>query len=178
MNLDVEYLYRNAKSVDYFGLGFIQLKLNDYQRYHFYTDKLPSIMPQEEVHNHRYDFSSLILKGSLNNITYRFEPDLQGDYVKTLVSCTKGNDLNFGKTPGFLRQEGFNMRCPGDMYFMYSGDLHKVAASNNTITLITRSDIRRPYAEVIRYKDTEPVCPFSKEVSKEELWSIISSMTV
>src|SRR5579863_7289598 len=48
----------------WFGLGFIQLKLNDTARMHFWLPEIPH-PEREEIHNHRYDFSSIVLAGHL-----------------------------------------------------------------------------------------------------------------
>ena len=50
----------------YFGLGFIQCKINQHERVHIYhPDLMPIVNIEEEIHNHRYDFESTILMGKL-----------------------------------------------------------------------------------------------------------------
>ena len=57
----------------YFGLGFIQCKINQYERIHVYhPDLMPIVNIEEEVHNHRYDFESKILMGKIKNKKYQF----------------------------------------------------------------------------------------------------------
>jgi hypothetical protein len=46
-------LKEKCKMIHYFGLGFIQIKIDDTYRLHFYTNKLPKILHEEEVHNYR-----------------------------------------------------------------------------------------------------------------------------
>src|SRR5271168_5571627 len=48
----------------WFGLGFIQLKLSDTERMHFWLPEIPH-PEREEIHNHRYDFTSTVLAGHL-----------------------------------------------------------------------------------------------------------------
>ena len=67
-DIDLETLRRNHVRLYYFGLGFIQLKLDEVRRLHFYSARLPPIT--EDVHNHRYGFLSRVLAGRLTNRVY------------------------------------------------------------------------------------------------------------
>ena len=67
--LDINLLKNHCARIYYFGLGFIQVKLDDSFRVHYYTDKLPAIT--EDIHNHRYDFTSEVVSGKLSTTIYR-----------------------------------------------------------------------------------------------------------
>lgn len=171
--LDIEWLKANHKMIHYFGLGFIQIKLNDEYRVHFYTDKLPSIMPEEDVHNHRYGFQSWILKGQLTQKLY--EVTIGTDYIKEKESCKEGVEVD---EPGDL----VSIKCidtktfsVNEGYTISHLDFHKVIGKD-CITLVSRGNIEKELAEVIRHVDNEKVCPFSKKIPESELWAIVEEM--
>lgn len=76
---------------EFFGLGMVQLKAEQYIRYHFWDTELPT--PEgvgEEYHDHRYSFISDVLLGSItNNLVYpRDDPD--GVFGQYQVCCAGG----------------------------------------------------------------------------------------
>lgn len=84
---DLDYLKSHCTLIHYFGLGFVQLKLRDGRRMHFYTESLPAIVGDDDVHNHRYDFTSQVLSGYLVQHIYRVVP---GDtHTLEQESCKK-----------------------------------------------------------------------------------------
>jgi hypothetical protein len=58
----------------WFGLGFVQLKLDEHRRIHFWHPDHSSDTPEEEVHNHRYDFNSRIMAGIIVHEVWDFTP--------------------------------------------------------------------------------------------------------
>lgn len=61
--LNIDYLKKNHTKIHGFGLGFIQIKLGEVFRLHIYTKEIALTTQDEEIHNHRYDFKSTVLKG-------------------------------------------------------------------------------------------------------------------
>lgn len=173
--LSYEWVKTKATMIHYFGLGFIQVKLRPTRRMHFYTDQLPTIMPGEEVHNHRYQFKSHILKGVLYNELFAA---VQGDeFVRTQVSCTPDHSLSPDITVELvgLQSLGKFKLTTGCQYLMEHGTFHRVEAKN-CVTLLERGDYLKEHAEVIRSTTTKPVCPFSQKIPEETLWNIVEKM--
>lgn len=50
--LDIDYLKSLENKPYYFGLGFIQLKINKSQRIHFWHSELIKTAGDEEIHDH------------------------------------------------------------------------------------------------------------------------------
>ena len=65
----LEYLQQEAQEIYSFGLGFIQVKVDNIN-YNFYHKDLPKFSDVEKPHNHQQDFVSEIIKGRLNETTY------------------------------------------------------------------------------------------------------------
>jgi hypothetical protein len=160
----------------YFGLGFIQLKLTDYERVHFYHPDLPPIINyEEEVHDHRYHFHSKILKGSLNNKVYIFEPDDDGKHISQKESCNEKiilTDEQKEPVKGNLNLFASMIYTKEQSYHMDYHSLHTVQ-TENCITWLKRSGYMQDFATVIRPLEMEKVCPFSKKIDEKMCWDIM-----
>jgi len=171
--LDINYLKENHTRIYYFGLGFIQIVLNKYERIHFYTDELPTT--NEDIHNHRYNFTSTILKGQFRNDKYKLIP---GDtHILKNESCNSDkeleNNVEIPVSVEFIESKEYKQ---GDSYDMFYNEFHAVDYSGDTITYLKRSDIITDYAQVIYKKDSEEVCPFSNKGDEDKLWSIVETI--
>lgn len=176
-------LYQTIRQLDakpiYFGLGFIQLKINDNERFHFYHPSLlPIINIEEEVHNHRYDFVSEVLIGELNNKIYHFNPLITGQYMKEYESCNANTILskeekNF--TIGNLELFSYIKINKGEKYFMDHRTFHTLETSL-CMTKLHRSEYFKKYAEVVKPLYGESICPFSLKLSENDCWNIIEQV--
>ena len=169
--LDIDWLKNNHERLYYFGLGFIQLKINHKYRLHFYTDKLKS--NTDSIHNHRYDFKSIILKGTLNNKLYSMAKG--STHYMINESCNEKKSINVDKIECSVKLIKDITYDKGNSYFMEYNKFHKVN-SNYAITLLERSDYRQEEAQVIYRNDEEVNCPFSLKVDSEKLWNIMEEM--
>lgn len=175
---NIDWLKKNAQMIHYFGLGFIQLKLAlkediSIYRLHFYTEKLPPIIGDEDIHDHRYPFISHILKGKFSQTLFQL---IDGDsYILEYESCKEGTE------PEFIRKCNFDAiyistYTAGSVYGLNHDTFHKVE-TEEAITLLCRPEryeVER--ARVGRLVDSPKVCPFSKKIEEKELWDIVASM--
>lgn len=170
---DINWLKSHYQMIHYFGLGFIQLKLDQKHRMHFYTPHLPPIIPEEDVHNHRYDFTSKILKGSLVQEIYG---TTSGDkYIKHFESCKEGVEVDDFHLFCDLVLTSRHTYSVGSEYFISHETFHKVKAIGECITLITRGDYQKEFAEVVQLPHKK-VCPFSVKIDEKDLWDIVEKM--
>lgn len=170
--LDLSFLQNNHSRIYFFGLGFIQVKINDKYRVHFYTKELPSTTMLEEIHNHRYDFKSDILKGTLTQELYGYTLNPDGEYRLTQETCNPSNKKEFDKYPCSIQKLQTQIFAAGSTYTTNHNTLHRVESSD-AITLLERNEYKKNEADVIYHKDYELVCPFSVKVDDEQLWDII-----
>lgn len=162
----------------YFGLGFIQFKINQTERLHFYHPEIMPILDEEEIHNHRYEFESTVLKGSLFNEIYTFERLCFADYGLYEVSCKKEDA---GKEPHMLYDGIPEFICSfevskGNKYKLSTQSFHRIKYHEPTITHLKRGNIVSDYARIIKKQDAPTVCPFSKQMEQEEIWNIIEQI--
>lgn len=168
---DLEFLKKNCLEIHAFGLGFIQIKLSFHHRLHIYCPDVKVTSGEEEVHDHRYDFKSEILRGEIENLIYDIN---EGDTHLIHFENCRPEKLEKTKEPrpctlkfshSFLLKEGSSYVLDKDL-------LHKVRAKY-AITFLTRKNPEKDLARVIQKKEEELICPFSVNLPESELWRLV-----
>lgn len=187
--LDIDYLRSFGVDPAYFGLGFIQLKLTLPQRIHFYHRDLSATVGDEEVHDHRYDFNSTVLKGKFlqtiyefdeydhNVLQFRHEP-AKNKFEKKVVSCDPEHPAPPSSSLGNLRKLYSAEYNTGSKYWINRDSLHKVQG-DHAITLLTglnRGETDKDYATVVRQVGAAEVCPFKSDFTVNQCWALIEDM--
>ncbi len=172
--LTSDWIIKNAEAIHYFGLGFIQVKLNNFERLHFYTKELDSTVQPEEIHNHRYNFVSTVLKGHLKQDIYEFIYNAGNTHIMSKESCNTVKAL-FPETHCAVQKVYQKIYGKDDTYYIDHNTFHTVD-SIDAITYVKRSDYVKQFAEVIRINGTELICPFSVNVEQNKLIEIIDAM--
>lgn len=170
---EIDYLKRACTKIHYFGLGFIQVKTGEHERYHFYTPFLPQI--KEGVHNHRYGFESRILSGSLKN--YIYNPEAGDTHVKYKVSCDPNNPITAIHQNCHLGSPlVVNHYNRGSTYSMSHNTFHRVASPIGCITVLSLGVVMKKFAQVIEKVGKDRECPFSNPMDPDTLWEIVDKM--
>lgn len=171
--ITTDYLKDNHRMIHFFGLGFIQIKLDDHDRVHIYHPELPAFV--EEPHDHRYDFHSTVLVGTLTNIFYEFvscEPTATRDYLAE-TSCDPENTADTTPIPVRLVRKKTITTHAGASYYVGFDQFHTVHPTGMCATYLQRSPICKDYARTIRREGAPPVCPFSKTIAEDHLWEYV-----
>ncbi len=171
--LDIDFLKKNHTRLYYFGLGFIQLVLNKEERIHFYPKVIKAT--NDEIHNHRYNFKSEILKGTLYEERYKL---VSGDsHILINESCNPNAKLeNKISIPIGVELIDANAWEEGDIYDIHFNEFHSVNTEEDTITYLKRSDIILDNAQVIYEKNKIITCPFENSIEGKRLWEIIEEV--
>lgn len=163
----------------YHPMGFIKITLHrgdkgQHVRLHFWGQSSPNSPPQkffegwEPVHNHRWNFSSKILHGSLDMIEYEELMPLQR--FSSLEAATKAADLNSYKAysvnlvPGRDPTKDYNVFSSGqyallrplpkktveegETYFINHLTPHRVLAAPGTATILLMDPAKKTSSEV------------------------------
>jgi len=173
MQLTVDSLRARCYEAHFFGLGFIQVKLDRGNRVHFYHPDLPAFV--EEPHDHRYWFVSEVLRGVLRN--YIYELDEGGDPVLVeYETCTADSEEEIpDPEEGGLVYLGQFDTAAGSGYYMPVDTFHRVKPlyeHGPCVTFLRRGDVVKQFARVIRTGE-EPVCPFSRPIPDSKLWEMV-----
>lgn len=173
MPLTVDWLRASATKAHFFGLGFIQVKLDDRTRLHFYHRAIPAFV--EEPHDHRYDFISTVVRGSLTNQIWKLTPG--DDHEVSYETCRPGE-----ASPPVLQQRtgltllgSFDVR-EGSGYHMNAETFHTVhptLSGGPVITFVERELPFKDLARSVRKVGAPAVCPFSRPMPDDELWEIV-----
>lgn len=173
---NVDGLRASGAKPHWFGLGFIQLKLDADTRVHFWHPELTADTPEEELHDHRYRFNSHILVGGITHEEWHLDPAADGDHEMVLVSCQPGKEADpkpVGR--GWLRQGSTYTMAAGSEYVFSETGFHRIRASR-AVTFLERGPVVKEYANVIRPLGSPTVCPFSKSVPESKLWDCIADL--
>lgn len=172
---NIDDLKRRHSLIHYFGLGFIQIKMESaWQRFHFYTISLP--YKKEGIHNHRYSFKSRVLRGSLINTIWNV---VSGDtHIERSVSCKAGEEGK--KVVGQYRSlDSFavihNLQ-EGSEYTMNYRTFHQVESPMGGITEVNPGTVMQQFAQVVDPINAAPECPFANPGKPDDLWQIVDSM--
>lgn len=171
---DVSYLREACYAIHAFGLGFIQIKLTPEYRIHLYSNAVRQTTEPEDVHDHRYGFTSTVMQGSITNDLFHVTSDVNGEFNLSEVTCKPGAagegralfDCSLSHVASFTLGTGCR-------YTLAANAFHRVSAADGTITFLHREPPSKEVARVARRKTQELVCPFSANTfSEDELWAI------
>jgi hypothetical protein len=176
----VKYLRDQNYDAYFFGLGFIQIKMSLGSRFHFYHKDLSATV--EDPHNHRYNFVSTVLRGTLVNHVYE---ECKADHpCKVLAemryaSCQKdGKEVEVPDPyPTYVEHAGFfTVKAPSG-YYINQNSFHSVAPEfkdGPCITMLERGPIVKDFAKVMKKSTLETyTCPFESELSKDDMWKAV-----
>lgn len=170
--LSVDWLRAHAKMAHFFGLGFIQVKLDDRRRVHFYHPDLPAFV--EEPHDHRYGFVSSVMRGTLLNRIWRVT--LGNTHNISYENCRQdGAEVPSGYRGSLVSAGAFHVR-EGSGYHIHSETFHTVhpkLSDGPVVTLVEREVPFKDFAKVVRPLGAPPICPFSRPIPESEIWDVV-----
>jgi hypothetical protein len=168
------------------GNGFIQLDVNDHQRFHFWGHPgIPRQARPSPIHNHVFDFHSHVLKGCVTNVVYdpvwrddglysewQAVPDPRpGHHSSTLQRTGRRCDL-------FVFKPGLNV-CRTS-YAAVGADFHETLVHEPSVTCITKTGPtlqqrpNGPKPSVLMYGFDEPDNTFDRHgFADAMLWDLI-----
>lgn len=174
--LDTDYLRSTGAKPAWFGLGFIQIKLDPVWRMHFWHPALAADVAEEELHDHRYDFESRVLHGETTHEVYDFIPDDGGDHGLFEVSCKPGETAEPTRVGvGRAGEAGSYTMVKGSRYSFPHRQFHRIKATE-CVTLVARREIMKDRALVLKPLDAGHACPFERTIPEDELWDYIDEL--
>ena len=158
----------------WFGLGFIQLKLSDTERMHFWTPAIPR-KEREEIHNHRYNFTSLVLAGKLKHQTFYAVSDVLGAYELFQTNCSPEKEGTVETvTPHHVFSSGYYEMVAGTKYFFPHYQFHTTEETLFAITYLRREPKVKEFADVIKTRGAGTTCLFAEKIPAEICWQYIA----
>jgi hypothetical protein len=158
----------------YMGLGVVKYPFCKNQSYHFYSDRAKILV--EDIHEHRFSFTSRVLKGKLKNYIY----EIDGTDPTSTLRVERKECAPDSQQEILLSNINLIERCtfitePNQEYRMHYTTLHKIECL--TTKVITHIYKELPFAQTTpRFiaDETKPsVCAFSEPKTVNECWDII-----
>lgn len=181
--VSVEWLKKNHYDAYFFGLGFIQIKIDPRHRIHFYHPDIPAFV--EQPHDHRYNFISTVLRGRLENriweMTHDLVPEAQTVWYEH-ASCKREDAGDDDGVPepsmryrATVQSVGSFTINEGSSYYISKDTFHTVHpdfSAGPCVTSITRTEPEKEFARIIHVD--EAACPFSKVIANDTIWKIVA----
>jgi len=169
----------------WFGLGFVQLKVSDTDRMHFWLPDIPR-PEREEIHNHRYDFTSVVLAGQLQHDVYHLDATIGYTGPESLIwrdaeweifetDCAPGKEGTVETiTPCMVSRVGQFGLSAGSVYSFPHESFHTTEGTEFAVTHLTRV-LPKPleYASVIKRRGAATTCPFKEKLPASQCWEHI-----
>jgi hypothetical protein len=173
--LDIDFLRASGTEPKFF-LNFIQLKLDDQFRMHFWHDALPGFAGEEELHDHRYDFRSRVLVGQTTHEEWYFTEDHDGSMEIIEKSCQPGNELPPRRVAlGEVRKGGTYTMVQGSEYHFPHDRYHRIE-TKRCVTLLERGEVVKDVARIIKKVGDPDFCPFEQQIAPDILWDHIEDL--
>jgi hypothetical protein len=133
------------ETISLHGLGFIQVKLGGNQRLHVWHPDLPrrNCFEHSAVHNHRFSFTSRVLKGTQVNVRCDLEIVKPETGSHVLISHNgprsgKGGRLSFPVADVNLYERPVERYEPGQQYQMPALQYHHTPCTGVVITVMQK----------------------------------------
>ncbi len=169
------------ETISLHGLGFIQLKLGGNQRMHVWHPDLPRRICYEHsaVHNHRFGFTSRVLKGTQINQRCDLEVVKPGTGSHLLIShngprSDKGGRESYPVADVNLHMREAEIYQPGDEYSMPALEYHHTPCKGVVITILRKHNELAIHANSTCRRGVDFHYEFDRfQLSPDDLFAIV-----
>lgn len=158
----------------YMGLGCVKYVFRQSsQAYHFYSDKAEILV--EDIHEHRFGFTSKVIKGELKNYIYDVHSsDPESTLQVERGECKPGAERIVEVANANVVELCTFVTSPGQTYSLHQTTLHRIeCVTPKVITVINREPMTELMPRFIIDTANPSVCAFSEPKSVKECWEII-----
>jgi hypothetical protein len=150
---------------------------------HFWLPEIPH-PEREEIHNHRYDFSSIVLAGHLRHEVYYLDDKITAGVLRQFceweifeTNCAPNKEGTAEiVTPCVASYVGTFGLNSGSTYKFPHTSFHTTEGTQFAITHLTRV-LPKPleFASVIKRVGTVSVCPFKEKLPSSVCWQYVKA---
>lgn len=171
------------ETISLHGLGFIQVKLDNDQRMHVWHPDLPRRRCYEAsaVHNHRFSFTSRVLKGIQVNQRIGVEIVKPGTGEYYLIShngprSAKGGRESYPVADVNLHWREVERYAAGDVYVMPALEYHHTPCEGVVITIMQKHEELEIHASSVCRKGVVFDYDFDRfQLSPDDLFDIVKA---
>jgi hypothetical protein len=169
------------ETISLHGLGFIQLVLGGNQRMHVWHPDLPrrDCYEHSAIHNHRFAFKSLVLKGTQVNQRVDLEIVKPGTGTHELIShngprSEKGGRESYPVADVKVHTRALDGIGAGQEYFMSAGEYHCTPNTGIVVTVMTKLEETAIHANSVCRKGVQFHYDFDRfQLSPDELFAFV-----
>lgn len=172
--ITIDHLRALKGKPHYMGLGCVKYVFRGgSQAYHFYCDKAEILV--EDIHEHRFGFTSTVKKGTLKNYIYEVHgTDPESTLQVERGECKPGAERIVEVANANVVEVCTFVTDPGQSYTLHQTTLHRIECiTPKVVTLINRKELVEPMPRFITDAANPSVCAFSKPKSEKECWEIM-----
>lgn len=170
-----------AETISLHGLGFVQIKLPANRRLHVWHPDLPrrSCYERSAIHNHRFSFDSIVLKGIQVNRRWEISLHPNGDH--DVIShdgprSPRGGRESFVAARAHVFELGEERYMAGCTYHMPALAYHDTPNKGIVVTLMTKLDEGRIHATSLIEHGHDFDQSFDRfQMTPDELWAVVVS---
>lgn len=167
------------ETISLHGLGFIQVVLGGDQRMHVWHPALPRrrCCEHSAVHNHRFSFTSRVLKGVQRNVRCDIELVKEGSHVVISHNgprSEKGGRLSYTVAECNVHERKTEIIPAGGEYFMPAFEYHHTPCEGMVVTLMRKHESGKIHANSICRKGVEFDYDFDRfQLSPRQLFEYV-----
>jgi hypothetical protein len=167
------------ETISLHGLGFIQLVLGGNQRMHVWHPDLPrrNCYHYSAIHNHRFSFTSRVLKGTQQNV--RCEIEIVKEGTDLLIShngprSDKGGRLSYPVAEVKVHRLGLEKFEAGEEYFMPMYGYHYTPCEGIVVTVLKKHEEGEIHANSVCQKGIDFHYDFDRfQLSPKQLFEYV-----
>lgn len=169
------------ETISLHGLGFIQVVLGGNQRLHVWHPDLPrrNCYADSAVHNHRFSFTSRVLKGTQVNVRASLEIVRPETGSHVLIShngprSPKGGRESYPVADVNISYSEPERYGPGNEYYMAAYEYHETPCRGIVVTLMRKHDEGVIHANSVCRRGVDFHYDFDRfQLSPEKLFSYV-----
>lgn len=172
----LDWLRAEHVKIHFFGLGFIQVKLRDGTRYHFYHPDLPAFV--EHPHDHRYHFTSHVLKGTIATSIWKVVPEGTEGGIPSVLrydACSPEEPAPTERRPVAVLHVNSFYTSARSSYYLDENTFHQAQrlGEKPLITYLELGPKVKKFASILVLGEQQEDCPFSRNRPEEQLWEYV-----
>lgn len=170
--ITVDWLKENDGYPHYSGLGAIKCRLKYNRAYHFYSDHSPTLV--NRIHDHRFGFTSTIIKGKLENTIY----EIDGQNPESILQvergeCKRGAEQKIIMPNANVKKLVSFTTGIGESYHIEYDTLHQInQMTPAVITYLMKEPVSQLEPRLVIDTSIPRVCSWPPKTQKE-CWEII-----
>lgn len=172
--ITIDELRKLGGQPHYMGLGVIKYAFRGNRAYHFWSDLAPAIV--EDIHEHRFGFTSKIVKGELKNYIYNVDgQDPNSTLQVERGECFPGAERIIEVPNANVVEMCTFTTVAGKSYKITYDTLHRVELITPKVITLLDKEVPAVQENPRFITDTScpSVCAFSQPRTQEECWEVI-----